>query len=75
MLKNTGDPMDAMELAKQAKKQNIIDIEVACIAMKERRGSWQSVIVIALKSDRRSLSERRKRRKSWTAGKERRKRV
>ena len=28
MLKNTGDPMDAMELAKQAKKQNIIDMAV-----------------------------------------------
>ena len=67
--------MDALKLTTQAKKQNIIDIEVACIAMKERRGSWQSVIVIALKSDRRSLSERRKRMRSWSVGKERRIRV
>jgi hypothetical protein len=27
MLKNTGDPMDALELAEKAKKQNIIDMQ------------------------------------------------
>ena len=33
MLKNTGDQMDALEPAKQAKKQNIIDMAVAFTAM------------------------------------------
>jgi hypothetical protein len=32
-LKNTGDPMEALELAKQAKKQNIIDMAVGVSAM------------------------------------------
>jgi hypothetical protein len=33
MLKNTGDPMDALELAKQAKRQNIIDMAVGVSGM------------------------------------------
>jgi hypothetical protein len=33
MLKNTGDPMDALELAEKAKKQNIIDMAVGFTAM------------------------------------------
>jgi hypothetical protein len=32
-LKNTGDPMDALELAKQAKKQNIFNMAVGVSAM------------------------------------------
>jgi hypothetical protein len=33
MLKNTGDPMDALKLAEKAKKQNIIDMAVGVSAM------------------------------------------
>jgi hypothetical protein len=33
MLKNTGGPMDVMELAREAKKQNIIDMAVGFTAM------------------------------------------
>jgi hypothetical protein len=33
MLKNTGDPMDALDLAEKAKKQNIIDMAVGFTAM------------------------------------------
>jgi hypothetical protein len=33
MIKNTGDPMDALELAEKAKTQNIIDIAVGFTAM------------------------------------------
>ena len=33
MLKNTGDQMDALELAEKAKKQNIIDMAVGFTAM------------------------------------------
>jgi hypothetical protein len=33
MFKNTGDPMDAMELTEKAKKQNIIDMAVGFTAM------------------------------------------
>ena len=33
MLKNTGDQMDALELAEKAKKQNIIDMAVEFTAM------------------------------------------
>ncbi len=33
MLKNIGDPMDALELAEKAKKQNIIDMAVGFTAM------------------------------------------
>jgi len=36
MLKNTGDPMDAPELAEKAKKQNIIDMAVGFAAMMPR---------------------------------------
>jgi len=35
----------------------------------EKGGSWGSAILIALKSMRKSSSERKKRRKSWPAGK------
>jgi len=34
MLKNTGDPMDALELPEKAKYQNLIDIAVGFTAMK-----------------------------------------
>ena len=33
MLKSTGDPLDALELAKKTKKQNIIDMAVGFTAM------------------------------------------
>jgi len=33
MLKNTGDPMDAQELAEQAKKRNVIDMAVGFAGM------------------------------------------
>ncbi|NVM26237.1 MAG: hypothetical protein HWN70_10055 [Desulfobacterales bacterium] len=33
ILKNTGDQMDALELAEKAKKQNIIDMAVGFTAM------------------------------------------
>jgi hypothetical protein len=33
MLKNTGDPMDALEIAKQVKKHNIIDIAIGASAI------------------------------------------
>jgi hypothetical protein len=40
----------------------------------KKRGSWRSVIRIALKSFRKSLSERRRLRKRWSGGKARRNR-